>query len=568
MTTLRTEPIQHAGTDLITRPPALRIDAWALSRVLRNGVRTLTDVTLSIEPGQLVGVIGASGAGKTTLLETLAGLRHPSSGRVCLDGLDLHRHRELFRTTIGYVPQDDIIHRELSVRSTLSHAARLRLPHVGDEELDRVVDQTIATLGLGERASTSVGQLSGGQRKRVSIAVELLTRPRAFFLDEPTSGLDPGTARNIVAALRRMAGDGSTIVMTTHNPDDIVQCDQVVVLGRGGRLLFFGPSGDALEHFAVDDIADIYRSIEDEAETVHTPPSFAEATDQAEPVPIEQPPIASIAPASFGHQWAVLRRRNMEVLARNRLTLAIMLGAPVLVIAMFVVLFRPGAFDAHHGDPLAAVSITYWLAFSAFFFGLTYGLLQVCTEIAIVRRERHVGLGLGAYLLAKVTVLVPVLLAVMVAMVATLRLTGRLPDVGWQTTAALIGVMLLDAVAALALGLLASAAVADAAQATLALPMLCFPAVLFGGAVLSVRAMATAGRAISLTTTDRWAFEALGRILALGTRFTSNAGGIVSRQHGDAFAGGLALHAAVMVLFAAILLAAAVAVLHRRTAVS
>ena len=192
----------------------------------------------------------------------------------------------------------------------------------------------------------------------------------------------------------------------------------------------------------------------------------------------------------------------------------------------------------------------------------------MCTEIAVVRRERNVGLGLGPYLLAKVTVLVPVLIVVNAAMVIALRFTNRILHLDAATMAALVALLALDAVAALAAGLIASAAVADPSHATLALPMLCFPAVLFGGAVLPVRAMATVGRAISAVTSDRWAFEALGRLMDLGTRFASSPdGAVVARQHGDAFAGGIASHAVVLVAFTTVLLAAAVRVLDRRTSV-
>jgi hypothetical protein len=354
--------------------------------------------------------------------------------------------------------------------------------------------------------------------------------------------------------------------MTTHSPDDVVRCDHVVVLGRGGRLLFHGTPAAALAHFGVDDIADIYRELADRPERFDIT-----STNGADPEPTPTRSRSAIAPPSPGRrrgQWAVLCRRNIEVLARNRLTLAIMLGAPALVIAMFVVLFRPGAYDPERGDPLAAVSITYWLAFSAFFFGLTYGLLQVCTEIAVLRRERHVGLGLGSYLLAKVAVLVPVLVVVNVGMVAALRATNRVGHLDRSALAALVGVLVLDAVAALALGLLASAAVADPSHATLALPMLCFPAVLFGGAILPVRAMAGAGSVISAVTSDRWAFEAAGRVIELGTRFAPGTdGALVSRHYGDAFTGGPAFHVAVMVAFTAAFLAIALRVLDRRTSI-
>ena len=415
------------------------IEAHRVSRTLRNGAHILSAVTLRVEPDELVAVIGASGAGKTTLLETLAGLRLPSSGRVHVDGWDLRHHRHSLREVIGYVPQDDIIHRDLPVRSTVRHAARLRLPHLERRELDDLVDRTIAQLGLAERAATAVGRLSGGQRKRVSIAVELLTRPRAFFLDEPTSGLDPASARSLLASLRALAADGSTVMLTTHSPDDVAQCDRVVILARGGRLLFHGTPTDALAHFAVDDVADIYRVLTEQGEQ-HEPFDDASLLEDM-PSSLSRHEPATPPSMRLRAQWAVLCRRNVEVLIRNRLTLAIMLGAPALVIAMFVTLYRPDAYQPATGDPLAAVAITYWLAFAAFFFGLTYGLLQVCSEIAVVRRERNVGLGLGAYLLAKVAVLVPVLIAVNVTMVIALRFTNRLPDLGTATMAALIALV-------------------------------------------------------------------------------------------------------------------------------
>jgi ABC-type multidrug transport system ATPase subunit len=546
-----------------------RIEAHQVGSALRNGRRILSDVSVVVEPGQVVAVIGASGAGKTTLLEILAGLRRPTSGTVHLDGWDLHRHRDAFRTAVGYVPQDDIIHRDLPVDVTIRHAADLRLPDLAEADRARVVEGTIDGLGMTDHAATVVARLSGGQRKRVSIAVELLTRPRAFFLDEPTSGLDPGSARTLLATLRSLAAGGSTIVLTTHSPDDVERCDRVVVLGRGGRLAFHGTPADAAAHFGVDDVADIYRVLEAQPEPRRDGPTPRAPVASVAPVAPDAGPPGQAARSLFRHQLAVLCRRNTAVLVRNRLTLAIMVGAPLLVIAMFLVLFRPGTFDEQGGDPLAAVSITYWLAFSAFFFGLTYGLLQVCTEIAVVRRERHVGLGLGAYLLAKLVVLLPVLVVVNALMVVALRASGRLSDLRWQSVVALVGLLLLDAVAALSLGLLASAAVADPSHATLALPMLCFPAVLFGGAVLPVRAMAGAGRAISAGTIDRWAFEAIGGVLDLGTRFGPGAqGAIVAREHGDAFTGDLVTPVIVLVLCAAALLVTAERALARRTSVS
>jgi hypothetical protein len=245
-----------------------------------------------------------------------------------------------------------------------------------------------------------------------------------------------------------------------------------------------------------------------------------------------------------------------------------MLGAPALVVAMFALLFQSGAFDAGQPRAVAAVSITYWLAFAAFFFGLTYGLLQIVTEAAILRRERLVNLGVIPYLLAKITVLVPVLLAVNVAMLAVLRATGRLPEGDMELYVALTVTLLLDAVVALILGLLASAAVTDPSHATLALPLLCFPAVLFSGAVLPVDAMAGVGRAISLVTSDRWAFEALGRQLGIEGLLAHDGSGHGQQllaEHGGSFSGGAAGPLVAMVLFGIVFLAGTHYAVVRRT---
>jgi hypothetical protein len=195
------------------------------------------------------------------------------------------------------------------------------------------------------------------------------------------------------------------------------------------------------------------------------------------------------------------------------LTLTILLGSPVLVVAMFAVLFRPGAFDLHHPSPSSMVMIGFWVVFAAFFFGITYGLLQITAEHTIVRRERLVGLSLGAYVASKVTVLVPFLSVVIAAMLGVLRQLNRLPSRPLPTYASIAVTLLLCAVAALTLGLLTSASVRNVAQATLALPMLCFPAVLFAGAVLPAHLMANTGAVLSTMMPSRWAFDAMGHDL-------------------------------------------------------
>ena len=501
----------------------VHIDVNDLSRRVRvrNGgeVTLLEAVSFTVSAGELVAIVGPSGAGKTTLLEAIAGIAPITSGSVHFDGIDVHANPGTFRTVLGYVPQDDIIHADLSLRRVLRYTARLRLPSSTTRTgVDDAVRDAVSAVGLTGQVDSRVSSLSGGQRKRASIAVELLTDPHVFFLDEPTSGLDPVTSAELVAHLRQLADRSATVVFTTHSVADLSWCDRIVFMTRGGRVGFVGTVDEALQHFAVSSVPELYRRLAEPNGLTHlTGTGATVAAPAAGPREVHGRVVASGLT-----QWGVLTSRTLETFVRNRLTVAILVGSPALVIAMFAVLFRPGAFDYRNPSPSSMVMIGFWVVFAGFFFGLTYGLLQICTERSIVRRERLVGLRLGAYVASKVTVLVPFLLLVVGAMLGVLRLLDRLPRRPLSTYASMGVSLLLCAVAALGLGLLTSATVRNVAQATLALPMLCFPAVLFSGAILPVNLMATAGAALSLMIPSRWAFEAIGhdlgarRILATG----------------------------------------------------
>ncbi|RAO33877.1 Hemin import ATP-binding protein HmuV [Micromonospora noduli] len=553
-------------TEQTTSPPraGVGIAAQGLGQSVRSGRQILTDISLSIAPGELVAIIGASGAGKTTLLEILAGVQRPAAGTVTYDG-------SAAAGTIGVVPQDDIIHRELPLARTLRYAARLRLPSsTGPAEISDRVAEVLAELRLTDRAATPVGLLSGGERKRASIAVELLTRPGVFFLDEPTSGLDPAIAVELLRVLRALADTGATVVLTTHQITDVDHCDRVVVLTRQGRLAFTGTPAAAREFFGLRSLVEVHLRLDEVTQPAEWPDRFAEQR------PAEQPPrttddadVTATPARRVGRlrQWAVLTARNTEIVARNRLTLAILLGSPLMVLGMFALLFRPGAFEPTRPSPTVTVMILFWIAFGGFFFGLTYGLLQICTELPILRRERLAGVRLIPYLLAKVAVLLPLLALVDLALLGVLRGMDRLPPVGGADFAALYATLLLSSAAALALGLLCSAAVSDAAQATLMLPMLCFPQVLFVGAILPVPAMAVGGQWLSYAMSNRWAFEGLGHTAGVERLWRdggSPLGPPLLATYGDSFSRPVWVDWLVLGGFVLLFLGAAWAVLLRR----
>ncbi|WP_082994690.1 ATP-binding cassette domain-containing protein [Mycobacterium sp. 1245801.1] len=547
-------------------PDGARIDAVDVSRRV-SGRQLLHNMSLSVEPGELIAIAGGSGAGKTTLLEVLAGLQPPSTGELRHGGV-ARRAGVGAVAKVGYVPQDDIIHLEMPLRRTLRYAALLRLPGgTTAREAERIVDETLHSLDLADRADVPVRQLSGGQRKRASIAVELLTRPRLFFLDEPTSGLDPSTAAEVMRLLRRLSQHGVTVVLTTHEPAAIDQCDRVVFLARDGHLAFTGSPDAARRYFGVQNLTEVYERLAAE----RAPRTWAERFAQSRKAPdarpgFTRPAVAAAAPNANGtgmiRQWWLLTRRNVDVLVRNRLTLAILLGSPVLVTAMMATLFKRGAFDPGDAAGVGPAQIVFWIAFDGFFFGLTYGLLQLVGEMAVFRRERMAGLSVSAYVGSKVTALLPLLAGVSAVLLIVLRALGRLPALGWHVYASLFTTIVIEAISALALGLFASAAVSNAAQAALALPMLCFPQVLFGGAIVPVDQMATPGRLMSLVLSNRHAFDALGRDLQLD-RYTATLPAMSAYR--QTFAGGNAVSLIALASFAVVLTLATAWLLDRRS---
>ena len=301
-TLIRSEDVVHIGPFMLRVDPQrgvmvfdtrakTRLDVVRMTKEVKNRsgdgkIRLLDDVDLSIQPNEFVGLLGPSGAGKSTLMDSLNGMRPATSGLVLVNNLDLYRHLDSLKQSIGYVPQDDIIHRELTVYRTLYYVARLRLSSdVSTKEIDQIINEVMDVTGLSERRDVPVSQLSGGQRKRVSIAVELITKPSVIFLDEPTSGLDPATEEKIMKLFRQIAESGRTVMLTTHAMENVKLFDKIVVLMRG-KLVFYGAPQDALAHVKAESFKDLYDKLEDPvderiAAMPALPPNAAKSQKQA-----------------------------------------------------------------------------------------------------------------------------------------------------------------------------------------------------------------------------------------------------------------------------------------------
>ncbi|MBC7795635.1 MAG: FHA domain-containing protein, partial [Pyrinomonadaceae bacterium] len=249
-----------------------RIDAVHVTKEVKNRsgggtIKLLDDISLTIQPNEFVGLLGPSGAGKSTLMDALNGMRPASAGNILINNLDLFANLDALKQSIGYVPQDDIIHRELTVYRTLYYIAKLRLSgDVSGAEIEQIISEVLDVTGLVERRDVLISQLSGGQRKRVSIAVELITKPSVIFLDEPTSGLDPATEDKIMKLFRRIAESGRTVILTTHAMENVALFDKIVVLMRG-KLVFYGAPQEALKHLVAKSFKELYDKLEAPIET-------------------------------------------------------------------------------------------------------------------------------------------------------------------------------------------------------------------------------------------------------------------------------------------------------------
>lgn len=392
-------------------------EASNLRVVTSKGKTLLSDVSFALPQRCFMAVVGPSGAGKSTLLGALTGFSPATSGEVRYDNRDLYQNYAELRHRIGFVPQDDILHTPLTVRKALNYAARLRFPQdVSAAERKQRIDEVLTELGLAGHANQRIDSLSGGQRKRTSVALELLTKPSLLFLDEPTSGLDPGYEKSVMQTLRALADDGRSVVVVTHNTAQLNLCDRLLILAPGGRLAYFGPPQQALGYFNCSDFADLFNLLEHDTTTdwtgryvaspIHTAitgPHPAHRARQAAP-PASRP----VAQQSAFAQFTTLCRRYLAVIAADR-----QYSVTLLVLPLLLSLF------AHAVPGQAGLSLTraietkstqpsqllVLLVIGGALMGCAASIREIVKERAIYQREHGIGLSRGAYLASKLAVL-------------------------------------------------------------------------------------------------------------------------------------------------------------------
>ncbi len=529
----------------------------------------LRNLNLVINPREFVAIVGGSGTGKSTLLKAMTGLKKATSGAVLVNGDDLYENFNLYRTMMGYVPQDDIIHLDLPVRHALNYTAQLRLSDAGPDEIKQRIDSVLDKVGLTAQAQTMVRDLSGGQRKRVSIAAELLAEPWIFFLDEPTSGLDPGLEKLMMDTLRQLADEGRTIVLVTHATANITNnCDQVIFLARGSELTYFGPPQQAPKFFGVNDFPDIYTRLSQTYAAANDPaippelsPAYRKLTHNVSPPSDEQKPIPAgkvwaaqyrqsplhktyianrqsgetarpivATPTAAGvglseqlKQFKLLSRRYLELIRHDKISLTVLLAVMPLL-GLFLLLISDGsALTGHTAPEIAAIlkadgiytivnkaqTLLFMLALSANLLGVFAAAYAIINEEPIYRRERMINLKIPPYFASKFGVLGLFMLLQVFLLLLVIGLKVSLPRSGAILWAPLeyYFTLVFTALAGLALGLFISALARNRDTVIYLILIVLFGQIIFSGAIFELPWLA---RPLSFVTITRWSLEALG----------------------------------------------------------
>lgn len=442
---------------------------------IRSGKRLLHDIDIPSPPGSLTAVIGPSGAGKSTLSRVLAGVTAPTEGSVIFDGFDVHQNFELIRSRIGLVPQDDVLHTSLKLEEALNYAAQLRLPIGHDKETRQTqVSKVISQLELDKHKDTRIHSLSGGQRKRASVALELLTEPSLLILDEPTSGLDPALDRQVMLTLRELATDDRAVLVITHSVAYLDVCDQVLVLAPGGMPAYLGPASGIESFFGTSDWADIFARLAQDPEGSHRryrdayPASLRNADEETTSASsvvstLKTPRLL------WWRQFSTLCSRQARLIFADRGYLIFLLALPIIV--GLLVLVVPGdtglgpAAEEAYGEPSQLLAM---LVIGAAFMGASISIRDLVGERPIFLRERAVGLSISAYLASKLFVygIFAWLMAALLTIVLLLGKPGPTESLlGISPAVELFFALGLTAMSSMVLGLLLSALVKSSEQA-------------------------------------------------------------------------------------------------------
>ncbi len=484
-----------------------------MNKTVGKGKRILQDANLDIESNEFVAIIGGSGAGKSTLMNAISGFDKKRQGTVLFSGIDLDENFSVLKSLIGYVPQQDIIYENLTLNRMLYYTAKLKMPKdAAKSEIEKRIHDVLEMVELSEHRNTYIRKLSGGQKKRASIAVELLADPSLFFLDEPTSGLDPGTEKKLMGTLSRLAkSQGKTIIMVTHTTQSLDLCDKVIFMGQGGRVCFCGTCDEAKMFFDTDNLVDIYNKIASDSR---------EWADQyAQCVPLEsvgsgkEKNVPKKKKFSGIRQFGILTLRYAELMKNDLPRLCMLFLQPVLIALLLGIVADDRVFEIYESTK----SILFALSCAGIWIGLFNSIQEICKERVVLKREYMGNLKLWAYTLSKFLIQSVVGVLQAAVMTAVFGLVVGMPEKGIlfeNSFFELFVTVWLTITASMALGFIISAFVKSGDKAMTCAPFVLIIQLLFSGILFELKG---AGNKIAYATISKWSVESLGSIADLNS---------------------------------------------------
>ena len=472
----------------------LAITAVGIEKTYLNGVAALKKTDLSILSKSIIAIMGPSGCGKSTLLKALNGDSPPTKGKVYLFNQELSRNWQYLKTQIGYVPQDDIVHQELTVNQSLFYTAKLRLENISDLDIDKKINEVLTDLNILDKKNNLISNLSGGQRKRVSIAVELMTDPLIMFLDEPTSPLDPQTVEDFLGILRKLSEKGTTVLMVTHKPEDLEYMDEVIFMAEGGNMVYQGDAKRYKDYFNVKTAVSVFSQISGKSSKIWidkylNPRPLSNSTSSSSFT-------QSSSETSMLKQFYWLTRRYFSIKINDKVnSLLMLLQAPIIAILICLIFKQINS------------AVLFMIAISAIWLGTQNAAREIVSEKAIYKRERMFNLYIFPYIFSKISVLsfFSIIQSMIFMLILTIHYNGSNIMVDLNDPVYLFFWMVFLSISATFLGLLLSSLVKTSERAMTILPLILLPQIMLAGLISKVSNVIV--EFISYFTISRWGVE-------------------------------------------------------------
>lgn len=499
--------IETAIANIKTRSKEAAIIAEGIEKRYPNGYIGLQRMSLNIRQKEFVALMGPSGCGKSTLLKCLNAAEPATAGTIKINGLNLISDYDQIKRSIGYVPQDDIVHKDLSLADTMYYAAKLRLADdISDGEMNNRIQEVLKSLNIDYNAlaKNKIGELSGGQRKRISIAVEMLNEPTILFLDEPTSPLDPETIDEFLKCIRNLADEHNiTVVMVTHKPDDLEYVDRVIFLSKGGYLTYFGEKHELTTHFNAKNLIEVYKQHNSKEQGKQFNQTWNQNPKSQFILP--QNTYGSQKTNSSLRQLYWLTRRYFSIKASDKPNLILLLAQPVIIAMLLGFSFKN-----------LQVGVLFMVAVSAIWFGVSNAAKEIVGEMPIYMRERMYNVSIINYLLSKIGVLSIIALVQVLIFVFILSfffgksgetLVEKIRIVDYPNY---VGFMFLLSASATLLGLLLSSIFKTTEQVMTVVPIALIPQIMLAGVITKIDSQPK--ELMSYVTLGRWGTEGFARI--------------------------------------------------------